>query len=55
VDAQTLTKQAEKVETNVVCQKANSNCILGQERSADGGIHATRDHNNVNSVLRSTK
>jgi hypothetical protein len=24
------------------CQKANGNCFLGQEMSADGGIHAKR-------------
>jgi hypothetical protein len=28
---------------------------LGQEKSADVGIHATRDHNNVTSVLQNTK
>jgi hypothetical protein len=33
------------------CQKAAGNCFLGQESSADGGIHATRDHNNIRSVL----
>jgi hypothetical protein len=32
------------------CQKAGGSCFLGKERSADGGIHATRDHN-VRSVL----
>jgi hypothetical protein len=32
----------------------DANCFLGQERSADGGIHATRDHN-VTSALRDTK
>jgi hypothetical protein len=37
------------------CQKADGNCFLGQERSAEGGIHATRDRNNVRSALRSTK
>jgi hypothetical protein len=36
------------------CQKADGNYFLGQERSADGGIHAKRDHNNVRSVLRNT-
>jgi hypothetical protein len=36
-------------------QKAAGNCFLGQERSADGGIRATRDHNNARSVLRNTK
>jgi hypothetical protein len=42
VNAPTFTKQAEEVQTNV-CQKADGNCFLGQERSSDGGIHATRD------------
>jgi hypothetical protein len=37
------------------CQKADGNCFLGQDRSADGGIHATSDHNNIRSVLRNTK
>jgi hypothetical protein len=32
-------------------QKADGNCFLGQERSAVGGIHATRDNNNVKSVI----
>jgi hypothetical protein len=31
------------------------NCSLGEVRSADGGIHATRDHSNVRSVLQITK
>jgi hypothetical protein len=30
-----------------VCQKADGNYFLGEERSADCGIHATRDHNNM--------
>jgi hypothetical protein len=34
------------------CQKADGSCFLGQERSADGGIHAVRDHrNNITSVM----
>jgi hypothetical protein len=37
------------------CQKADGNCFLGQERSADGEIHETGDHNNVTSVLQNTK
>jgi hypothetical protein len=32
------------------CQKADGNCVLGQEMSAVG-IHATWDHNNIRSVL----
>jgi hypothetical protein len=42
-------------QTLPACQKADGNCFLGQERRADGGIHATRDHNDVRSVLRNTK
>jgi hypothetical protein len=37
------------------CQKADGSCFLGQERGADGGIHATRDHNKVTNVLQNTK
>jgi hypothetical protein len=37
------------------CQKVDGNCFLGQERSADNGIHATKDHNNIRSVLQDTK
>jgi hypothetical protein len=55
VDAHTFTKQAEKVETKVACQKADGNYFVGQERRAESGIRATRDHNNIRSVLRSTK
>jgi hypothetical protein len=33
------------------CQKADGNCFLGQGRSADSGIPATRDSNNFTSVL----
>jgi hypothetical protein len=57
VDAHTFTKQAEKLQTNV-CQKADDNCFLGQGKeclSTDGGVHATKDHNNVRSVLQNTK
>jgi hypothetical protein len=38
-----------------VCQKADGNCFLGQERIADGGLHATGDHTDIRSVLRNTK
>jgi hypothetical protein len=57
VDEHTFTKQDEKCKQTLknVCQKADGNCFLGQERSADGGIHTTRDHNNIRSVLWSTK
>jgi hypothetical protein len=36
-------------------QKADSNCFLGLERRANGGIHVTRDHIYVRSVLKNTK
>jgi hypothetical protein len=55
VDVHTFNKQAKKVYINLVCQKADGNCFLEQERSADGGIHATMDHNNNISVLQNTK
>jgi hypothetical protein len=32
-------------------KKADANCFLGQERSADSEIHATGDHNDIRSVL----
>jgi hypothetical protein len=32
------------------CQKPDAKCFLGQEMSADGGIHATKDH--IISVLQ---
>jgi hypothetical protein len=57
VDKHTFTKQAEKKfkQTLSACQKADGNCFLGQEGSAPGEIHVTRDHSNVRSVLRNTK
>jgi hypothetical protein len=42
-------------QTLPACQKADGNCFLGQERRANGGVHITRDHNNVRSALRKTK
>jgi transposase len=48
-----LNKSKEFKQTSA-CQKADDNCFLGQERSVDGGIHATRDHN-VTSILQNTK
>jgi hypothetical protein len=44
-----------KFKETSACQKAEGNCFLGQKRSSDGGIHASRDHNNVRNVLRNTK
>jgi hypothetical protein len=36
-------------------RKLIANCFLEQERSADGGIHATWDHNKARGVLQNTK
>jgi hypothetical protein len=55
VDAHTFTKQAEGVQTNLVCQKADCKRFLGHETSANGGIHAIRDNNDVRSVLQNTE
>jgi hypothetical protein len=33
----------------------DGNYFLEQERSVDGGIHATRDHSDLRSLLRKTK
>jgi hypothetical protein len=54
MDAHTFT-EAEKIYTNFMCQKADGNCFLGQEKRADGGTHITRDHNNIRNVLRNAK
>jgi hypothetical protein len=35
-------------------QNTDGNCFLGEERSADGGIHAARDHNVIH-VLQNTQ
>jgi hypothetical protein len=48
-------QQAGTLYTNVICQKADGNCFLGEERSADVGIYATGDHSNLTSVLRNIK
>jgi hypothetical protein len=42
-------------QTLSVHQKADGNCFLGQQRSADGRVHAKRDQNNIRSVLQNTK
>jgi hypothetical protein len=44
-----------KFKQTSTCQQADGSCFMRQERSADGGIHAARDHNNIRSVLRNTK
>jgi hypothetical protein len=48
-------KKPKKFKQTSARKVIDGNCFLGQERSADGGIHATRDHNNITSVLRNTK
>jgi hypothetical protein len=35
-------------------QKPDSKCFLGHGRGADSGVHATRNHNNIRSVLKNT-
>jgi hypothetical protein len=45
-------KKPKLKQTLSACQEADGNCFLGQERSVDAGIHATRDHNNVTGVMR---
>jgi hypothetical protein len=42
-------------QTLSACQKADGNRFLGQESSADGGIHVTQDHSNIRSVLWNNK
>jgi hypothetical protein len=54
MDIQSPNKPKKFKQTLSAFQKANGNCFLGQERSADGGIHATRD-NNIRHVLQNTK
>jgi hypothetical protein len=53
VDAQTFSKYAEKVYTNFPRKLMAT--VFWDRRSADGGIHATRDKNIVRSVLRNTE
>jgi hypothetical protein len=50
VDAHIFTKRV-KIFLNSVCQKAYGNCFQGQEKGPEDGIHATRGHNKVRSVL----
>jgi hypothetical protein len=50
-DAHAFTKKGENFTQTLSARKLiNGNCFLKQEMSADGGIHATRDHS-VTSVL----
>jgi hypothetical protein len=43
--------KTKKFEQTSACHKADGNCFLGQEMSADGGIHATMGYNNVRGVF----
>jgi hypothetical protein len=49
------THSPNKMKTSSAFQEDGGNCFLGQERSSDGGIHATKDLNNIRSVLWNTK
>jgi hypothetical protein len=56
VDTHTFTNKPKKFKQLLsACQISDGNCFLSQERSVDGGIRATRDHNNVRNVFRNTK
>jgi hypothetical protein len=44
----------EKLKQTSAYQKADGICFLGQERSSDGGIYASRDCSNIRSVLQDT-
>jgi hypothetical protein len=46
-----LPNKPKNVKQTSAYQKADGSCFLGHERSADGGIFATRDHNNIRSVV----
>jgi hypothetical protein len=52
VDAHTFSRQVEKSSnTRLPARKLMATVFWDRKKSADGGIHATRDHNNVKSVL----
>jgi hypothetical protein len=55
VETQKQSKQWKHITFTRQAEKVDGNCFLGQKRSADGGIHAKRDHTNVRNVLRKTK
>jgi hypothetical protein len=50
----THSNKLNKFKQTSACKKADGNCFLVQERSADGGIHAARDNNNIRSVQQNT-
>jgi hypothetical protein len=54
VDVHTFTKQAGNVETDI-CQEADGIRFLEKERSANGGINATRDNSNVRNVSQNAE
>jgi hypothetical protein len=47
--------KSKKFKQTSACQKADGSCFLGLKRSADSGIHSTKDHSDVRSILRNTK
>jgi hypothetical protein len=56
LEEHTFTKQAKKFkQTLFACQKTLGICFLGQERSADDGIHSARDQSDVTNVLWNTQ
>jgi hypothetical protein len=56
VDAHTYSpNEPKKFKQTFVCQKTDGNGFLEQEGNANFGIHVSRDHNNVKSVLKGTK
>jgi hypothetical protein len=48
-------KKLNKFKQTLSGRKLMANCFLEQERSADGDIYETGDHNNFTNVLRNTK
>jgi hypothetical protein len=55
MDPQSPNKPKKFKQTFPACQKVDDSCFLGQERSADCGIHAIKDLSNAGSVLRNTQ
>jgi hypothetical protein len=44
-----------KFKQTSACQQADGSSFMRQERSADGGIQVTSDHNNIRSVLQNAE
>jgi hypothetical protein len=47
-----FTNKLKKFKQTPVCQKADGNHFVEQERSADVEIHATRDYNNFTNAAK---